>query len=392
MIVVNRRTAVTAMAAGAVTLAAGRAGAQAAPISARILLEDERLWLAASVNGSEPLLFVLDTGASGNFIRPDLAARLKLTGLGGGQVRGLGKSAADTAIVRARTVVFGGTSRQDGMTFSTYDFGRGALAEAAGLFAAGLVTAHDSDLDFDRSQWTVWRSGRPDRDGFTVLPSVITRPQRARGSEKIYVTAQIDGGSYRLLVDTGAPRGVLLFPVAAGRSRLFGGRPFAPAMIAGFGGRAARPGRTVRAGRLELGPLVVDRPLVTLMDPGQPMQAWDADGILGLTNITLLNLSTDVRANRLWVQRNRQPAKPDRYVRTGLLVDRDAAGRAVVAVVGTGSPAASAGLMVGDRIMDPPSFAGVIALLAAAPGRPVTMAVDRGGARMEKTLSVADYL
>jgi serine protease Do len=377
---------------GAVILAAGPGRAATDPLVAKIMLEDERLWLAASVNGSDPLLFVIDTGAGGNFIRPEQVDRLKLQRLGGSRVVGLGKNQADTGIVRAKTVVLGGAARQDDMMFDTYDFGRGIPADAAGLFAAGLVTAHDCELDFDTGTWRVWPGGGAVRDGFVAVPSAITRPDRTGGSEKIYVTAQIDGRPYRLLLDTGAPRGVLLFPVGAARSRMFEGRPFAPVHISGFGGRSARLARMVRAERLELGPLQLERPLVTVMDPGEATHGWNADGIMGLPNIMLLNLLTDVRASRLWVRRNHQPVPPERYGGSGLWIDRDARGAVTVSSVGTGSPAAAAGIAVGDRIVDPPGFADALRRINGPRGSAIMLGIDRGGTRMEKRLTPADYL
>jgi hypothetical protein len=126
----------------------GRLSAATTAIEATIVLEDFRHWVGATIGNSDPLLFVVDTGADGNFIRPDLAKRLKLTDVGGGAVGGVGGKVAGTTRMMAHDVLVGGAVRQRDMIFDTYDMSLGFPSDAAGLFAAGLFTAYDSDLDF----------------------------------------------------------------------------------------------------------------------------------------------------------------------------------------------------------------------------------------------------
>ena len=154
----SRRAVVTGL--GALGVPLGRLSAATPPIEARIVLEDQRLWVGAAIGNSEPLLFVVDTGADGNFIRPDLAKRLKLADVGGSMVGGVGGKTAGTTRMMAHDVLVGGAVRQRDMIFDTYDMSLGFPPDAAGLFAAGLFTAYDSDLDFVAGKWRLWPKGR----------------------------------------------------------------------------------------------------------------------------------------------------------------------------------------------------------------------------------------
>ncbi len=353
------------------------------PIEARMVVEDGRLWVGAQI-GDRALRFVVDTGAAGNFLRPDLAKALSLANVSSGSaVSGVGGKSRVVGAVEARNVLIGGVVRQARMQFSTYDFGRGLGDDAAGLLAAGLVTAYDSDLLLGDTMatWRIWLDGRDGLPEGKLLEGASVAKRDAReASERIVATASIDGKSYRLLVDTGAPRSLLLFSRATVRSGLWDSPAWSPNRVRGFGGAADRLVRITRATRLEFGPLVLKRPFITLTDPRQGAFG-DVDGIIGLPLITLLDWSLDAGTNRVWLTRNVRKASADAYGRSGLWLKREADGGGSVEAVGAGSPAAAARIQVGDRA---PGFA---ALLAKING-PVGATVDFGG----KTFVLADYL
>jgi predicted aspartyl protease len=364
---------------------------QDAPIVAKVVVEDGRLWVSAAIGKSEPLLFIIDTGAGGNFLRPEIAKRLGLTVLGGGSVGGVGGKTANTGSVEANDVLIAGVVRQKTMQFSTYDFGRGLADDAAGLFASGLLTAYDSDLSFEAGRWQIWPKGRASEPTGQRLEGASISAKDGRGAERIYVTAMIDGKPYKLMVDTGSPRGLLLFPRASARSGLLEGRNFTPVATAGFGGRANKLSRLVRAGNFSLGPLQFDRPFVTLMDPDQAI-GRDYDGLIGLPLIALYDWSTDVGRSRVWLTRNGNSLTAERYSKIGLWIDKTPTGGAVVTGVGAGSPAAKAGIAVGDVITDPPKFGDVIRRINGPAGQAYTLTTQRGTATTTHNLTPANYL
>ncbi len=362
---------------GAATLPLGIARAAGGPIVAKIMVEDGRLLVGATIGNSEPLIFIIDTGASINVLRPDVARQLNLTMLGGASIRGVANKQATAGVVEAKDVLIAGVMRQPVMNFSTYDLGRLA-SDAAGLFASGLLTAYDSDLNFSGGTWQIWPKGRDGQPTGTRLDGAsITTLGAPRGTERIYVTVMIDGQPYKLMVDTGAPRSIILFPRASGRSGLRTGRPSSPLLTRGIGGAADKLSHTVRATRFEMGPLAFDRPFVTLMDPDQSSGA-NYDGLLGLPLIKMLDWSTDVGSSRLWVTRNTSGLVADRYSKSGLWLDRTATGGAVVANVGTGSPAAAAGIRAGDAVVEPARFADALVRINGPVRQAFSLTIRRG--------------
>ena len=368
-------------------------GARAATpsIEAKFIIEDRRLWVSASVNGSEPLLFVVDTGADRNFLRPEIAKKLKLPLADVGSVGGVGGKTANTGIVVASEIAIGGAMRQQRVIFNTLDMSRGFPNDAAGIFAAGLFTARDTDLDFVHGLWRIWPKGRESSPrGVKLDDSAITLFGGRDGSQRMYATAQIDGKLYRLCLDTGAPASLLLFPRAAARSGLFDTKSFAPHNVSGVGGRASRLGRIVRAERLEFGSLALKRPFVSMMDPAET-STFPFDGLLGLPIMSLFDIATDAGLGKIWAARNTLKATADPYGRSGLWLDRKG-DTTTVSVVGKGSPAEAAGIAVGDILTAPSSMSDAVRAINGDADREVTLSMRRGTAVREVKLTLADYL
>lgn len=377
---------------GALAVPTGARAVERAAIEATIVVEDSRLWISTQIGG-RTLRFVIDTGAGGNFIRPELAKELKLPNVSmGASVGGIGGKSRVVGMVEAANVIVGGAVRQNRMQFSTYDFERGLPPDASGLLAAGVVTAYDCDLVFGDTvgTWRIWLNGRSGAPEGTLLPgsSIVSRSQYD-ASERIYVTATIDGQSYRLLADTGAPRSLTLYSRASVRSGLWNAPAWAPQGLSGFGGAASRLSRTVRATRLEFGPLALKRPFVTLMDPAQPM-GGNHDGVIGLPLLTLFDLSLDASAGKVWAKRNARKPTADGYNRLGLWLKNETEGGVSIAGVGAGSPAAAAGVRVGDRVTG--SFANLMRVVNRADGTAVDLELVRDGKTIPVTMVPADYL
>ena len=103
---------------GATTLPFGSGSAAAAtPIVVPISLEGGRLLVSARIGASELLRFVIDTGTGRNFLRPEIAKRLKLKVLGGSVAGGVGGKKALTGIVEASNILIADAMRQKTMQF-----------------------------------------------------------------------------------------------------------------------------------------------------------------------------------------------------------------------------------------------------------------------------------
>lgn len=356
---------------------AGPALAQGGSIVAPIQLKEERVLIEAWLNGQGPYPFAIDTGAVVSGVEEDIAKQLGLPVLR--KVRLLGR---EFDLFKVSDLTLGGAVRQaDAALFGL----KGNLRGASGLIAAGMVTTFDSTLDFERMEWRVYPGGLAERTGYEQLDSWIRVDAGANGSKRIGLTAILDRKPLKLLVDTGMPRTVVLERDVGRRLGYWDdSRPFAPVAASGIAGLAPRPSRALRAGVLEVGGQRFETPVVTVQDGPPPQQ--DYDGIIGMPVLERMNLSVDSKTGTLWAKANGRPGWRERLSRTGLWVDA-APGGAKISVVGTGSPAASAGLKVGDRIKAE-SFPAVLRLLSADQA-PITLTVEGRGA---VTLTPADYL
>jgi serine protease Do len=379
-------------------LLAGMAVAAALPVEAlraegRILtspiaIEGDRVLIAVGLNGQGPYIFMIDTGGVVSLVRDDLARQLKLPIIGHAGLAGAG--GRDIYLTyKVRDLVIGGSIRQPNVAFvgaGDLDYGRDVL----GTLAAGMLTASDSDLDFDKGELRLYPDGRGERAGFTRLASSIRRlGSSGEGSAYLFADVVLDGQRFEFMLDTGAPRPLTLFSNAARRMRYWDDkRPFVPMRPKGIGGQGAL-GRIIRAGSFELGGLQLDKPQVVLDGPGSGRNAL-GDGIVGLPLIRRFNLSVDVHARSLWVQRSNQPETAMRYGLSGIWIDQRG-DDLVVEAVGTGSPGAAAGVRPGDRITGE-KFGSLIDKLSGRPGSEVSLSIERGGAKEQVVLHLAPYL
>lgn len=356
-------------------------------LRASIALEENRVLVAVGMAGKGPYIFMIDTGGVVSLVHDTLAKTLKLPIIGHSALGGAGGHDI-YPLYQAKDFVIGGSIRQASVALvgvGDLHFGN----DIEGTLAAGILTVADSELDFDAGELRIYPDGRGERPGFTRVPSSIRRMYgRQTESPYIFAGVAVGGQSFDCMLDTGAPRALSLFSNAARRSGLWDdSRPYVPLRSHGLGGEGPIS-RIVRAPSLALGGLSIDRPLV-MLSPAGTESAAIGDGIGGLALIRRFNLSIDARARTLWVQPSRQPAVTERYGLSGLWFDRKG-DVAEVAAVGTGSPAAEAGMQVGDRVVG--AWEEVLRSTNRGPGTAVTLDIDRKGAKRAVSFTLRPYL
>lgn len=354
---------------------------------APIHVRDARVWIPVRFgNSAETHQFIIDSGAFSHLMNEALARQLDLRRVGMLRGSGIGGPARLPAY-RAPDVSVGEV-RVGQMIFAAYQppF---LHPQAGGALSAAVMTVADTDLDFDAGLWRLHLDGRSDRAGFELLPSTIRSEGPGHGAPEILVDMDIDGERYRLKADTGAPGEILLHPSGTRRSRLWNAAtPFSPTRISGIGGDGGKA-RIVRVSRASLGGIAFERPLITLGDP-EERQHSEWDGLLGIGLLHRLNLSTEVRARRLWAKRNAQPPRPERYGMSGLWLEARRDGVEIVEL-SPASPAAEAGLRIGDRLVDG-SLQEWIRRLAGRPGTRIEIPMRRGEEARTVTLTLREYL
>lgn len=130
---------------------------------------------------------------------------------------------------------------------------------------------------------------------------------------------------------------------------------------------------------LQIGPIAIGHPLVEVMNPTVDDHMSDHDGLIGLDLLSAFLLSTDLRTNKLWVGRNNLPIRQPHYSLSGIWLERSRDGSTTtVTDVGAGSPAAVAGLRIGDIVLEPSGFTQAAHAVSGEDGKAVTLKVRRG--------------
>lgn len=360
-------------------IAAGRA-----PYVNKIVLENGRVWIAAMLNGKGPFFFIIDTGSGLSFIEDAFAKKQGLEKRPGQKRFGIGGGVSDYSWYVAKDVLLASGIRFPDMVFAGTR--EGLLGpELVGGFGSGLFTSYDSDLDFAKGEWRAYTDGRPDFAGLTRIKSRFLKGDQA---PKIVMDAWVDGFEGDFIMDTGLSRAMSLSGRAAAKSGLWDdSRPYAPTEAKGFGAEGI-PSRLVRAGNIRFGEHVIDGPLVSLNAPGT--NSGDTDGLIGLDAIGGFHLSTRVSDGSLWIAPNGAALKPMGYRLSGLwLEEKD--GRLTISDVGTGSPAAMAGVRKGDVLKGGDMRSWIRATNGPA-GKQVTLEVERGGAAQTIAYTLAPWL
>jgi serine protease Do len=322
----------------------GSAAAQVRPVVARFRIEGRRVLIDALLNGKGPFPFILDTGAVVSGVLEKTAKEIGLR-----KIRDVKLKGDQFPLYAADEMILGGAVRQTDVALA----GLWRLGGGVGLLAAGLVTAFDSDLDFDHGEWRVYPQGAGERAGFAAIPSALRDNPGANGSRRIEGKAHYGETVLSLLWDTGAPWPLKVNHAAARRLGLWNDdRPWVPIPVTGITGTEAAPGRLVRAAQpIRIGPLSFDNQLISLGAPSHPASSWGSqeDGLLGLPIIQRMNIAVDSRAGRILVKASGLPDPKPTYGYSGVWLDR-APGGATIGQVGRGSPGEAAGLKAGDRV------------------------------------------
>ena len=356
-------------------------------VVAPISIEDGRIWVAVSLNKRPPVLFILDTGTMTNMVSEEIARSYKLKLKDDADTYGVGGKETGK-LVHVDELTIGGAFHQEFSIFKTSTvFDRG---DEKGALSCKFLTEFDCDLDFAKSEWRLYPDGRPNRDGLIQIPESY-RPRA--DSMQLTVDAQIAGATGKFVLDTGAPGTMLLDGQMTEKTALWdSGAPYAPTQSRGFG-PASVPCRLYRADRMKIHKFVFQRPLIRLMKPGIKMaKMYGMDGLIGLKGLRHFLISTDSKSKSLWLGPNGMtfPDEDDKYGLSGIWLEHEK-DRISISDVGVGSPAANAGMQVGDVIVGK-EWGALLSEINAAAGRLVKLDYERSGVRRTAEMTLQPYL
>lgn len=308
--------------------------------------------IEASINGKEPMPFILDTGGSA-ILTADAAKRLGVQSKGSGVSAGSGPGSMSTAYTKIDSLTLGDATIHDQtfvvMPFPYSFYQRGAGHEPiAGILGLEIFQRFAVTFDYDRQRLIL----QPFNHGDTptvgqgdVLPMRFT-------FDMPLIHAALDGQPGIFGVDTGNSGYTLLFPQWAEHQGLSShyekGLPY---LTGGAGGLYTA--HLAHAHSFQLGKSTLNNVLAMLTRPdagatGNPSEA----GNMGQDILSRFNVHFDYRREEM-VLMPRASVPEWHYAMAGFRAEKVEAkpDRYQVAAVIAGSPAEQAGLKKGDEIM-----------------------------------------
>lgn len=364
--------------------------------SSPLRFENYRRWMVveARVAGSDPLRFILDSGAPVVVLASrELGERLPLQIIGQARVGGAGDGDAATVALASEVTV-----ELDGVTIENASMAVGAAGEAIpgmdGILGGSLFRNLVVEIDWGSSMLTLHEPARFEYNGNgVVLPLTLL------SSGHLLVEGTVAQGSTartaRLLVDTGAGHALSLEPTLI--------TPAAPLsdLIIGWGSNGVARGdigvvESLRLGSVEL------RDVITAFPASGPWTGIGAaqgeviHGNIGQRILRRFHVIFDVPGGRLILDPGPTFGDPFAFDTTGLAIApwSPRSDELEIAEVIPGSPAAEAGIRAGDvllaidgRRVAEINPAEVETMLWGPPGGQVEVAVRQNGERRQHRLT-----
>lgn len=303
-----------------------------------------------SIAGKPPISVVFDSGGV-NVVTPDAARRLGLAGSGGVDVAGVGTGTERATVANAGTLQIGQARLSDQQFLVLplpYAFVH-AMHDVTtdGIVGFELLASFRTTIDYAARTVTFASFDSPPP---APLPGAVTLPFRSDGHTP-YVQATIDGASGLFEVDTGNSGGLIVFDPFAKAHGLFATAPrVAYVSPGGIGGPV--PAALVRGNEFTLAGLTIRRPMVQLAN--QQAGGFSSRTIAGNIGADILQRYTvtfDYRARTVTFAPNGQSMPEFPTDRTGLSLNQHDPAAVDVIGVAPNSPAAAAGVGVGDEIL-----------------------------------------
>src|SRR5579883_1732281 len=293
----------------------------------------------------ETLRFVVDTGADQNVISAKAAEKLGLVA-SSQTLPGRGAAGTFGAVpwVHLDTVAIGEAPLRDQIAFIVP---LPEEANADGVLGLPLFTQFVVTFDYaaGKLELEAPKSFRPPA-GLEALPLRLQ-------DGKILLKASAAGVNGWYSLDSGAGNAETMFAPTVERMHLRSAFGPALSMVSGISPGGYTRGDLVRVPEVRIGPYRFERVIVELSLADQGYFAHpppDTEGNLGGELWRRFSMTIDASSHRLYLRPNAFFAQPFEATRSGLVAQREADRFRVVDVV-PATPAADAGLAVGDSIV-----------------------------------------
>jgi hypothetical protein len=369
-------------------------GGRSARIEVDIL--NHHVFVNVELDG-HPLRFILDTGGV-NLVTTATAVRLGLGSEGELEARGPGESSVAVGFLRVERLAIGGAvalERQLMRVLPMPGFDEVEGAPFDGVLGVELFKRLVVRIDYAGSTLTL------------TEPVAFEAPPGAQSLPLIFfghfpgVDGDLDGAPGQFWLDTGNRGGLFVAGPFAQAHGLASRYPASGMTTIGWGVGGGVEGRLARAGRLTLGPIAVDGPVLRLpADGGGGVMAMrHVAGNVGGEILGRFDVTFDYARQRVLLAPNALHGTPFAVDRSGLWINRRGDEVIVKAVMADG-PGAVAGLRADDVIVaidGAPAFALTLDALRRRlrelPVRTVlALRVTRAGVDFDAALRLGDLI
>jgi len=346
-----------------------------------------------SVDGSEPLRLILDTGMPfyGAVLHPNPRTdAIELVNKDGVNVMVGGFEDYKPRVGTGVTLALPGvefTGQLVTVLPAPGPCDGGNLLETDGVIGLSVFANFVVEIDQEKG---VLRLTDPDR--FTYSGSGQAIPIRLGAPPMPEITVEVEMEEGRrtpvsLVVDTGA---MYAMSLTLGTHKDISLPPGAREMVRGYSSWGEVSGKLGRVGGVRIGEYVLADVLVTFFEKGAPgVPPCGEHGILGNVALRRFNITFDYAHNLMYLEPNAYFTEPFEFGMAGFASGRAEDGTLNVVAVFPDTPASESGLDEGDRILNvdgvPAEEIGEQALreLLKREGKEVTLMVSRDGSTLD---------
>ena len=364
---------------------------------ARVPIEllNNHVFVAVEIAG-HALRCLLDTGGV-NLLAAATAQRIGLASVGAVEARGPGEKSVASGFARVDRLVIGGAVVLERQLLRVLDMP--GFDDVEGVPVDGV-------LGVELFKRLVVQVDYASRELLLADSATFVAPVAAASLPITFfghfpgIAAQIDGVAGQFWLDTGNRGGLVLLTPFVEEHGLAERYATSPLTTIGWGVGGRAEGRLARGGRLVLGDVVVDSPVLRLpVDNGGALAIRHVAGNIGGEILRRFVVTFDYARRVVHLVANETAARPFDVDRSGLWINRHAQG-VVVGAVMAGSPADEAGLRVDDVIVaiDRQAVAAIgldtlrRRLAESLPGTRVVVDALRGDAKTQAALVLRDLV
>ena len=356
---------------------------------------NNHIYLSVMVDGRGPYTFILDSGGD-YIVTPELARSLGAVSSGQAQLGGVGSQTEGAAFAHVDSIGVGnakvGSQYVLVLPIGT-GFGIGEGMQIDGMLGYQFLARYVTTIDYANSKMTLTMPASASQPaGSAVIPFIIdgTIPRIDVGIDGVTASAEVNTGS-RAALTLAAPF-LAQNPTIAALAKTQEG-------VTGFGVGGPSFGRLGRIPTLTIGPFTIANSIADFTSDktgafSNPYNPANAGGGLWRRFV----VTFDYGKRQMYLTKNAAFDTTFAYDRSGLfLIDR--AGAYTVLSAFPGSPAAGAGLVKGDVIVNVNgapasrmSLAALRGLLSGSAGTVVHFHVRNDTGERDVNLTLADYV